>query len=166
MKNRFALVHFGLFPLTKMVINPAVFTESRFSVHRPSRLPDYQTQYPHAAPCFLWTQTPHEASRWKSIGDLEKLLFAVLSERFWSHKSIGNSGILCVLRDFQCALWGQKIRSKPKRVVFRGALLYHRIAAKHRFPNSWKAAIQKGNAKPGKIRTDFPPAADSDDTRL
>ena len=41
--------------------------------------------------------------------------------------------------------------------------LYHRTAAKHRFPNSWKAAIQKGNAKPGKIRTDFSPAADSDE---
>ena len=41
--------------------------------------------------------------------------------------------------------------------------LYHRTAAKHRFPNSWKAAIQKGNAKPGKIRTDFSPSADSDE---
>ena len=54
-------------------------------------------------------------------GDLQKLLFAVLSEGFWLNKSFGNSGILGVLRDFQNALSGQKIRPKPKRAVFRDA---------------------------------------------
>lgn len=37
-------------------------------------------------------------------GDLYKLLFEVLGERFCSHKSFENSGILDVLRDFQYEL--------------------------------------------------------------
>ena len=50
-------------------------------------------------------------------------VFVVLGERFCFIKSFENSGILCVLRDFQNALPEQKIRPKPKRAVFRGALL-------------------------------------------
>ena len=59
-------------------------------------------------------------------GDLYKLLFEVLGERFCSHKSFENSGILGVLRNSQNALLRQKIRSKRKRVVFRGAPLFIR----------------------------------------
>ena len=55
------------------------------------------------------------------IGNLQKLFFDDLTERFWHNKSFGKFGILCVLWTFQNALLGQKIRSNHKRGVFRGA---------------------------------------------
>ena len=54
----------------------------------------------------------------KTPGNLERLLFDDLGERFWFHKRFGKAGILCVLRLFRNALWGQKIRSNRKRRVF------------------------------------------------
>ena len=74
-----------------------------------------------------------------------------MGERFCSSKSFGKAGILGVLRTFQNALLGQKIRPKPKRVVFRGAQQFTNFLsqshthpkalprrAPRRFPAGWR----------------------------